>query len=204
MHQQRIDQGTAVRHDRSCATTRGGRCDCHQAAEQSRKLRRFVATLIESRRRDSGGEIRSGTRRIPSSATLREAWTIWLEGAKAGTIRTRSGDPYKPSALRSYELGMEARVLPALEGMVMPLLELRDFQDLADRLLADGHDPSTIRNTFMGVRALYRRALARGEVAVNATAGLQLRAVRGRRDRIASVNEADRLLAVLPAGERAL
>ena len=56
----------------------------------------------------------------------------------------------------------------------------------------------------MGVRALYRRAVARGEVAVNPTAGLQLPAVRGRRDRIASVNEADKLLAVLPAGDRAL
>ena len=111
---------------------------------------------------------------------------------------------YKPSALRSYDLGMEARVLPVLEGVKVSTLELRDFQDLADQLLADGHDPSTIRNTFMGVRALYRRAVARGEVAVNPTAGLQLPAVRGRRDRIASVNEADKLLAVLPDGDRAL
>jgi integrase len=39
---------------------------------------------------------------------------------------------------------------------------------------------------------------------VNPTAGLQLPAVRGRRDRIASVNEADKLLAVLPASDRAL
>ncbi len=134
--------------------------------------------------------------------TLREAWTVWLEGAKGGTIRTRSGDPYKPSALRSYDLGMEARVLPVLEDVEVSLLELRDFQDLADQLLADGHDPSTIRNTFMGVRALYRRAVARGDVAVNPTAGLQLPAVRGRRDRIASVSESDGLLAALPEGDR--
>ena len=131
-------------------------------------------------------------------ATLREAWTAWLESAKAGTIRTRSGDCYKPSALRSYEAGMKARVLPVFEDAKVSALELRDFQDLADQLLADGHDPSTIRNTFMGLRALYRRAVARGDVAVNPTAGLQLPAVRGRRDRIASVAEADKLLAVLP------
>ena len=148
--------------------------------------------------------VRRRERLARPNPTLREAWTVWLEGAKAGTIRTRSGDPYKPSALRSYDLGMEARVLPVLEGVKVSRLELRDFQDLADQLLADGHDPSTIRNTFMGVRALYRRAVARGEVAVNPTAGLQLPAVRGRRDRIASVNEADKLLAVLPAGDRAL
>jgi integrase len=149
-------------------------------------------------------DIHRRERFAPSSTTLREAWTVWLEGAKAGTIRTRSGDPYKPSALRSYDLGMEARVLPVLGGVKVSRLELREFQDLADQLLAEGRDPSTIRNTFMGVRALYRRAVARGEVAVNPTAGLQLPAVRGRHDRIASVNEADKLLAALPARDQAL
>jgi integrase len=99
---------------------------------------------------------------------------------------------------------MEARVLPVFQGGKLSELELCDFQDLADRLVADGHDPSTIRNTFMGLRALYRRAVARGDVALNPTAGLQLPAVRGRRDRIASVSEADTLLAVLPDGDRAV
>jgi integrase len=99
---------------------------------------------------------------------------------------------------------MEARVLPAFESAKVSALELRDFQDLADQLLADGHDPSTIRNTFMGLRALYRHAVVRGDVTVNPTVGLQLPAVRGRRDRIASVSEADKLLAVLPEGDRAL
>ena len=42
-----------------------------------------------------------------------------------------------------------------------------DVQDVADRLLADGADPSTIRNALMPLRVLYRRALGRGEVAVN-------------------------------------
>jgi hypothetical protein len=68
---------------------------------------------------------------------------------------------------------MKARVLPVLEGVKVSHLEVRDFQDLADQLLANGHDPSTIRNTFMGVRALCRRAVTRGEVVVNPTAGLR-------------------------------
>jgi integrase len=79
-----------------------------------------------------------------------------------------------------------------------------DLQDLADRLLAEGLDASTIRNAFLPVRALFRRAVARGEVAVNPTAGLELPAVRGRRERIASPVEAEQLLAALPDGERAL
>ena len=49
----------------------------------------------------------------------------------------------------------------------------------------------------MPVRTIFRRSLVRGEVAVNPTAGLELPAVRGSRDRIASPTEAKRLLEAL-------
>jgi hypothetical protein len=41
--------------------------------------------------------------RAPSQTTLQQAWEAWEAGAKDGTIRTRSGDIYKPFALRGYE-----------------------------------------------------------------------------------------------------
>lgn len=80
----------------------------------------------------------------------------------------------------------------------------RDVQDLVDRLLAQNLDPSTIRNTLMPLRAVYRRAVARGDVAVNPTTGLELPAVRGRRDRIVSPEHAEALLIALPRRDRAL
>jgi integrase len=46
--------------------------------------------------------------------------------------------------------------------------------------------------------------MARGEVAVNPTSGLELPAVRGKRDRIASPSEAASLITALPESERAL
>jgi site-specific recombinase XerC len=55
-------------------------------------------------------------------------------------------------------------------------------QDFPDRLLADGLDPNTVRNILMPLRAIYRRALQRGDVAVNPLTGLVLPAVRGRLD----------------------
>jgi len=54
----------------------------------------------------------------------------------------------------------------------------------------------------MPLRVIYRRAVARGEVAVNPTSGVELPAVRGRRERIASPEEATALLAALPEADR--
>ena len=58
----------------------------------------------------------------------------------------------------------------------------------------------------MPLRALYRDAdqITGGAVPDNPTVGLRLPAVRGTRDRIASPDEALRLLAALPARDRAL
>jgi integrase len=79
-----------------------------------------------------------------------------------------------------------------------------DVQDLADRLLAEGLDPSTVRNMLMPLRAIFRRAVIRGELAVSPCTALALPAARGRRERVAEPSEAARLLDALPAGDRAL
>ncbi len=56
----------------------------------------------------------------------------------------------------------------------------------------------------MPLRAIFRRALARGEVAVNPTSGLELPAMEGARDKIASPAEAAELLSALPERDRAI
>lgn len=138
-----------------------------------------------------------------SSVTLREAWETWLAGARDGSVMTRSGDRYKPSVIRSYETSMRLHVLEDLGAAKLSAISRFDIQAVADRMLAAGADPSTIRNAMMPLRVVYRRALGR-EVAVNPTVGLELPAVRGRRDRIASVEEAAALIAGLPDDQQAL
>lgn len=71
-------------------------------------------------------------------------------------------------------------------------------------MMADGLGASTIRNALMPLRAIYRQALALDEVAVNPTAGVQLPAVRGKRERIAPPAEAVRLIDALPQHDRAV
>src|SRR5262249_4657421 len=116
----------------------------------------------------------------------------------------RSGDVYKPGVVRGYELVLRGRVLPHFGSAKLAAIDHLDVQDFADQLLAEGLDPSTIRNILMPLRVVYRRALQRGEVSVNPVTGVMLPAVRGRRDRIASATEAAALIEALPEGDRAL
>jgi integrase len=147
--------------------------------------------------------MRRGELRATAPITLGEAAREWIDGAKAGTTRSRSGHEFKPSTLRGYAASLDGRVLPALGHRKIADISRWDVQQLADRMLADGCDPSTIRNALMPLRAIYRHALVRGRVTVNPTTGLELPAVVGRRDRIAEPREAALLLAALPDGDRA-
>lgn len=123
---------------------------------------------------------RRGRLRAPSSVTVGEAAAEWLAGAEAGVVRTRGGDRYKPSALRSYREALSAKVVPRLGSQRLSAVTMVDLQDLVDELVAAGLAASTVRNTMLPVRAIYRRALQRNVIGVNPTEGLALPAVRGR------------------------
>jgi integrase len=123
---------------------------------------------------------------------------------KSGRVRTRSGDVYKPSAIRSYEAALREHIVPRISRTRLGDVLRRDVQQIADDLLADGRDPSTIRNALMPLRVIFRRAVEDGDEAVNPCTHLRLPAVRGRRERIASPEEAERLLAALPERDRSI
>jgi integrase len=205
--------GIEVRHAKACASREGRKCNCrptYQAsvwsASDGKRLRKTFPTLAAARawRAEAQTAIRRGKLRAPAATTLREASEELLEGMRSGRVRTRSGDVYKPSAVRSYEAALRDRVLPALGGKRLADLQRRDVQRLADELLGEGLDPSTVRNTLMPLRVIFRRAIEDGELAVNPTSHLRLPAVKGRRERIASPEEAHRLLAALPERDRAV
>jgi integrase len=147
--------------------------------------------------------LRSGALSPGTSLTLSEAAADWLEMAKAGQALTRSGRPYKPSVIRSYEASLRLYALPIIGAMKLANVKRRDIQELVDRVALD-RNPSTVRNAVMPLRAIYRRALVRGVVEVNPTDGLALPAVEGTRDRVASPDEAQRLIDALPVADRAV
>ncbi len=206
-------EGIRKLHSARCAARRRGKCCCRAGYEASvfsardgKKIRKTFPTLAAAKawRADALTGLRRGTIRAPRPTTVREAGEQLLEGMRSGAIRTRSGDIYKPSVIRSYEAVLRLRVLPELGGLKLADVQRRDIQRLADDLLAAGRDPSTIRNALMPVRVIYRRALEDGDVAVNPCTGLRLPATRGRRDRIVSPEKAAELLRVLPDGDKPL
>ncbi len=142
--------------------------------------------------------------RAPTTITVGQAGQDWLRGAEDGLVRTRSGDRYKPATLRAYEAALRLRVNPVLGSKRLSEVSRNDIQDLVDALVAEGQEPATVVVTISAVRVIYKRALARAEVAVNPVTGAQLPAVRGGRDRIATPEECSRLLMALPMRDRGL
>ncbi len=203
--------GIEVRHKKACASRDGRRCNCQPAyqasvwsARESKRIRKTFPTLAEARawRSETQTGVRRGTVRAPANMAIQKAADELVAGMKSGCVRNRSGDLYKPSAIRSYEAALRDHIIPRLGRTRLADVQHRDVQRIADDLLAEGRDPSTIRNALMPLRVIFRRAVEDGDLTVNPCAHLRLPAVRGRRERIASPEEAQRLLAALPKRDR--
>src|SRR5204862_3000819 len=78
------------------------------------------------------------------------------------------------------------------------------LQDFADLLCSEGLSASSVRNTILPLRAIFRRAHRRNDVAVNPTLKLTLPVVRSQRDRVAAPSEVAPLLDALEAVDRAV
>jgi integrase len=148
--------------------------------------------------------VRRQTMRAPTSITVQEAAAEWLAAAEAGLVRTRSGSNYKPSALRAYSEAVRTKLVLELGHMRLSGVSRNCVQDLVDRLVAQGFAPSSVRNAILPLRAIYRRAVDRGDVAVNPTLKLSLPAVRASQERVARAAEAAALIAALPLADRGL
>jgi integrase len=210
----RAAPGIEVRHGKSCPAHRGGRCakrGCGYRAEvwsrrDRKRIRRTFRSLAAAKawRSDALAEVRRGQLRAGRGVTLGQAAAEWLAAAEGGAVTNRSGDRYKPSALRGYRTSLEKRILPALGRSRLSEVDRRTIQRLVAQLIAEGHDPSTVRNTIVPLRAIFRYAVAHGDVSVNPTTGLHLPAVRSKRDHIVSPADAHALLAALGPQDRPL
>jgi integrase len=172
-----------------------------------RKLRgdwTYSLAAAKSWRHDALAKLDAGTLSADRGELISVAAEAFIDEMKDGTARTRSGDAYKPSAIRNYDEGFRLRIVPAIGASRLADVRTADLQRLVSRWQADGVNPSTIRNTMNALRALYRLARAHGRCHHNPTQGVMLPAVRGKRDRIEPPDVAEKLIAALPFPERAI
>ncbi len=204
--------GITKRHSRRCRSRDGGACSCtptYEAWVFSKRDGKKISQRFDreadakSWRVDKLAALSRGALRAPRPTTVQQAWDAWHAGAKDGTVRTRAGEPYKPSAIRAYEKSMRLRVLPEFSDRRLSDVRRIDVQDFIDGLLADGLAPSTINTTIHPLRAIFRRAVVRGALAASPCSGLELPAARGPRERFAAPDEAEALIAAAPASDRA-
>jgi len=207
--------GIDTRHARSCRSRGGGgRCNCtptYQAsvfdAREGRKIRKTFTSKAAARtwRQDALVALRTGKLTATRRVTMRQAADEWLADAERGVVTNRSGDRYKPSALRAYRQSLRLRILDELGDRQFAQITRGDLQRLVDGLVAQGLSPSTVQCSLLPLRAMYRRAISLDELAVNPTSGLRLPAIRGGRDRIVTPKQAAKLLdALRDAHDRAL
>jgi integrase len=202
--------GISERHARSCA---GSPCTCTPTfkatvwdARAGKRIIRSFPTITAARqwRQDAYAALRAGTLSAERGPTLEDAAEAWLEAARAGIVRSRSGERYKPATIRSYEQHLRLRILPALGRERLGEVSLPQLQRYVDRLAADGLAAQTIGLSVAPLRAIYARANRLGEVNFNPTRGLALPAPRTPDRRIAAPAEIERVLEAVAPGDRAL
>jgi len=189
-------------------TSRGTTVYCAVVYDKQtgRKRSKTFTTITAARqwRNDAMTALRAGTMTASRGPTLNDAVDTWLDRVRAGHVRNRSGDPYKPSAIRGYEHCLRRHVLPRLGRLRLEEIKPKDVQALVDRLVQDKCAAATIDSALTPLRALYRRAVARGEVAHNPTLRIEKPAVRCKVRTVASPVEAATRLAALDPADRAL
>ena len=144
-----VPTGYRQRHRRACTGARGCGCPWEATVGSGRtgKVRRTFPTLTEARtwRTDALKSLERGELRAVPSQKVREAADALVGGMRAGSVRTRSGETYKPSVIRAYDQALALYVLPYVGAMRLSRLRRRDVQALADRLVGEGKSPSTVR-----------------------------------------------------------
>jgi integrase len=200
--------GIRTRHSRACASRSGARCNCDPTYEawvyskrDEKKIRKSFSgkgalAAAKGWRTDATKAVKDRKLRAPSSKTLREEVGEWLIGAREGRILNRRKERYKPAVIRIYEISLTKRVLPELGHRRLSDIDHSDLLELKEQLLGGGCSASTIRNTFVPLQAVYRRAVRSGSVPVNPALDLEL-PTPASRDRAATPAQAAELIETL-------
>jgi hypothetical protein len=213
----RAPEGVEIRHQKACASRGGRRCDCFPSvrahvydASANRLVRksfnepRHRRMSLRDRLLEAGGWradatklVRSGRLQARDEQTVGSLLHRFLDGAARGVILTRRRMPYSPSTLHRMRQAAEYRLVPAFGARYPSDLTTPGLRRFVEALLEEGLSPSSIANTVKPLSAMCRWATGIGEATTNPCAELALPSGGRKRERIATPEEAARLLGLL-------
>lgn len=208
----RMPEGIEVRHQKACKTRTGGRCNCRpsyraKVSGPNGRLTSAWSPSLDAARNwkiDTLASIKNGQWVEPTTQTVRDAAQAFIAGAKDGSVLTRKGTTYAPSARRGYERALNKHVLPVIGDQRLSDVRRADVQKMVDDLRASGLAGSSVRNALDPLRRIFDRAVKRDLVMVSPCDRIEVPHGTGVRERIASPEEAELLIAALPSGEQGI
>jgi integrase len=211
--------GVYVRHKKPCpgSGTPGARCKCKPSYRASRR-HPVTGKIVSS---PSYGDINealswyagAGEKARPVLQELAEAGPMfmqltdqWWQGVERGQIGKRRGKRgYSSTTLQGYDRSLRHVLLPEFGSRPAAEISAQEWQLFVDTLARDGLSRSRIANHLAVVRAIYSWACrpTRRLVPANPTIGVELPPVdEVERDRAATAEEAEALLAPLSSADR--
>ncbi len=210
-------EGIVTRHRAACRLRNGGkRCNCtpsHRAqvsdpATGERVKRTFAhEDAAVQWRRDMLTAFAAGTpthEETVATITVSAALDELVARIKDGRTLNRSGRPYRPATIRSYEHTADAYLRPMMGHMRVADVRRRDVQDFVDELRRARLSASSVHNKLDTLRVLFKLAIEREWRDDSPCVHLRLPAVRSKRPAIADVARARELIDALPTEQRAL
>jgi integrase len=200
------------RHANDCATRRGKRCNCvayYRGEVRDASGRKVRSAWSTSRAQALAWEqeatvaVRRGRWRASTPTTVKQAGAALVAGMRSGAILDRSGKPYKPKTVRTYEHALETYIFPLLGNRKVSTLRRADVQGFVEEMRALGAAPSTVHNRLDPLRVIVRRAIDNDELLVDPCARLKMPIVRNNRTRIEASTTAEAQIAALPESEQA-
>jgi Phage integrase, N-terminal SAM-like domain len=113
--------------------------------------------------------------RASTPTTVTQAGAALVAGMRSGAIPDRSGKPYKPKTVRTYEHALKTYIYPLLGKRKISTLRRADVQGFVEEMCALGAAPSTVHNRLDPLRVIVRRAIDNDEPLVDPCAGLRCR-----------------------------
>jgi integrase len=212
------NSGIITRHSRRCAISTGGkRCTgspiCVPSylatvatGRRGHRIRQTFHTLAAAKawQADQRRHLYDGAD-LSSAVTVSDALKEFQDGLDNGRSRAKGKVAYKPSVANSYK-GNIARLSRCLGGRLVET-RLRDLspqlvQRVVDELVAEGLSPSTVRNTIIPLRKVVATARKDRTIMLDPFVDLDLPTAAERPLRVASAEEAGRLLDALDYPDR--